>query len=99
MVAGGVVARRAGARLTDGALRELAAGEDVERLAQAPGGAWVQFRRHGGAPSWRSWSNRQLLQRDYQEAVLLLAVKTHMPELGCVALAKFSCVQCRPRNY
>ena len=47
MAAGGVVARRAGARLTDGALGELAAGEDVERLAQAPGGAWIQFRRHG----------------------------------------------------
>ena len=79
MAAGGVVARRAGARLTDGALGELAAGEDIERLAQAPGGAWVQFRRHGRAPSWRSWSHGQLLQRDYQEATLLLTVKTHTP--------------------
>ena len=34
-------------RLTDWALRELAAGEDVECLAQAPRGACVEF--HGGA--------------------------------------------------
>ena len=43
-VGGWVIGAR---RLTDWALRELAAGEDVECLAQAPRGAWVE--QHGGA--------------------------------------------------